>query len=181
MNVKKYSKYLVVFAIFLCVMFTFIFFLNLYPLKYKRIIQAYATKYSIQPEIIASIINTESGFNNFVVSDKGAVGLMQLLPETASWLAEKQGISYNYEMLQESDFNIHIGTYYLSYLINKFNCLDTAITAYNAGEGNVVKWLQNKEYSCDGKILKKIPFKESKSYLKKVKNSVGIYKLRFVW
>lgn len=181
MNVKKYYKGLIILAVFVCIMFTFIFFFNLYPLKYKNIIKTYADEYLVQPELIASIINTESNFNKKAISNKGAVGLMQLMPSTAKWIANLEGIEYKEEYLLNENFNIMVGVYYLDYLSKKFNNIDVAIIAYNAGEGNVLKWLENSSYSNDGKSLYKIPFKESENYLKKVKNSIGIYKLRFLF
>ena len=92
---------------------------------------------NIKPEIIASVINTESSFNENAVSFKGAIGLMQLLPSTAKWLCEKQNIEYSSSYLTNPNFNINVGTCYLKYLIDKFENINTAIVAYNAGEGRI--------------------------------------------
>ena len=178
MNVRRYSKFLIVTILIFCIIFTFIFFLSLYPLKHKEIIKKYADIYNFSPEFVASVINTESSFNKMAVSGKGAVGLMQLLPATAQWIAEKEGIDYSYQSLFDAEYNINLGLCYLSYLKDKFDVVDTAVVAYNAGEGNVIKWLEDKEYSPDGKVLTKIPFKESENYLKRINNSIGIYKIR---
>lgn len=178
MNVKNHSKYLAIMAIIFCLIFIFIFFFKLYPLKYKNCINEASNLYGINKAIIASVINTESGFNKNAQSSKGAVGLMQIMPQTAKWVAEKENIELQENDLFVPEINIKIGTYYLKYLINKFQVLDTAIIAYNAGEGNVLNWLKDKTYSKDGKTLSYVPFKESEKYLKKVKNSIGIYKLR---
>ena len=181
MNVRIYSKYLSLTILSLCVVFAFIFLLNLYPLKYKSIIKNYSNMYGVSGEIVASLINAESSFDKNSVSDKGAVGLMQIVPKTAQWLAGKEGLEYSYDRLFDAEYNIRLGVSYLKYLINKFEVLDTAIVAYNAGEGNVSRWLEYEQYSEDGKVLKKIPFKESENYLKKIKNSLGIYKIRLVF
>lgn len=177
MNVKKYFKNLVFVLLFFGMVFTFIFFLNCYPVKYKNIINKISEKYEIQKELICAIINVESSFNKDVISAKGAVGLMQILPSTAQWVAGMENIEYSYDMLFNVEYNIKIGTKYVKYLLNKFNCLETAIVAYNAGEGNVLNWLNNKEYSEDKKKLHKIPYKESANYLKRVKQSIKIYKI----
>ena len=178
MNIKKYLKYLIVSVIVFCVVFIFIFFLALYPLKYKKAINFYAGLNNLSPSLVASIINTESSFNKNAKSSKGAIGLMQLLPSTAKWVAEQNNIEYLEEKLYNAEYNIQLGSIYLKYLINKFDCENTAIIAYNAGEGIVSAWLNNEKHSNDKKTLYNIPYKESENYLNKVKSSINIYKLR---
>ena len=148
-----------------------------YPVKYEEIVYANSRKYEISPEIIASIINVESGYKENSLSNKGAVGLMQILPSTAQWISSKIGL--NYESLYSPEVNIEFGTFYLSYLLECFEDIDLAICAYNAGQGNVNRWLSTKEYSADGKSLNKIPFKETREYLSKVKKNMKIYKNKF--
>ena len=178
MNIRRYAKYLGICLSVMLLIFIFIFFLYLYPLRHTAIIENYAKKYNVDSNIIASIINAESSFNNRAVSSAGAVGLMQVLPQTAQWVCKKQGESYYPEKLIDANFNINVGTYYLKYLINKFKNLDIAICAYNAGEGVVSEWLKNEEYSDDNKTLKTIPYPETKNYLKNVKSGLKVYKFR---
>lgn len=178
MNIKKYLKILGLTTIFVCVIFIFIFFYLIYPLKHVSIIKQCANKYGLEPALLASIIRTESSFKKNVVSPKGAVGLMQLMPNTAEWLCDKTGEEYEYDKLFEEEYNINLGSYYLSYLIDKFESVDTAIVAYNAGEGNVVLWLKNASYSHNKKTLYNIPYKESKMYLKRVKTALSVYRAR---
>lgn len=178
MNIKKYLKILGFSTIFICVIFIFIFFYALYPIKYKKEIQLYSNNHMINPAIIASIICIESSFNKNAVSPKGAMGLMQLMPDTAKWICDKINVEYNKELLFDVSYNIKLGSYYFSYLTNKFNNLDTAIVAYNAGEGNVVSWLNNPQYSKDKKTLYKIPYKESENYLKRINLAKKVYELR---
>lgn len=179
MNTNKYVKLISITALILCVSFVFIFYLHLYPLKHKNTIIKYSNEVNVPSYVVASIINSESSFNSKVVSNKGAVGLMQVLPTTAMWVCEKLGEDYEYEKLFKPEFNIKIGTHYLSYLITKFNNLDTAIVAYNAGEGIVSKWLKIAQYSDNGEQLTTIPYNESKNYLNKVKNGFNVYRVRF--
>lgn len=150
-----------------------------YPLNYQSIIIENANKYDVDSELIASIINVESHFSSDVVSNKGAVGLMQILPTTAEWVDKKIGIDLEKNNLFEPSVNIEIGTYYLSYLFKIFDSADNVICAYNAGLGNVQKWLTNKKYSPDGKKLTNIPFEETSNYLAKVKKCLKVYANKF--
>ena len=121
----------------------------LYPIKYKDTILLYSSKYNIKSNLIASLINAESSFNSDAVSKKGAIGLMQIMPSTAQWLAGKLEIEYSEDLLFDPDYNIKIGTFYLAYLSTKFSDTKTMLCAYNAGEGVVLKWLEDEEYSKD--------------------------------
>lgn len=178
-DIKRYAKYLLYLVAILCFLLIFIFYVFLYPLKYKiQIIEA-SEKYQLPTHLIASIVLTESSFDKNAISKKGAVGLMQILPSTAKWVCELKGDKYDQEKLNEVSYNLDIGCYYLKYLINKFESVDTAIVAYNAGEGNVSSWLKNQSLSSDGVTLISIPYKESNNYLKKVKQTQKIYKDRF--
>ncbi len=147
-----------------------------YPVKFKDEIVATAEKFDIEPFLIASVINVESSFNQNAQSNKGAVGLMQVLPSTAEWVCQKLGREFDEENLFDPAENILIGSFYLSYLIEYFDNQSLAICAYNAGMGNVKKWLSSEEFSSDGTSLKEIPFKETKNYLEKVQKNISIYK-----
>ncbi len=151
----------------------------LYPMTYCQEISDYAQLYDVDSALVASVINTESGFNEKAVSSKGAVGLMQIMPSTAEWISKLLGKEYSDENLLEANFNIEIGTYYLSYLKNYFKSEELALCAYNAGQGNVKNWLNNTEYSQDGKTLIKIPFEETKNYLNKVYKNYHYYKNKY--
>ncbi len=139
-----------------------------FPLKYRQEILTAAQTYDVDPVLIASVINAESGFDKDKVSPKQAVGLMQLLPSTAAAMT-KDEIN-----LFDPATNITLGVKYLAYLINKFNDVDTALFAYNAGEGNVARWL-----SEQGKTkLTTCPFKETNAYVNKIKKSLKYYRGR---
>ncbi len=145
-----------------------------YPQKYKDEIKFYSQKYNLNPALVASVIKVESKFNEKAISNAGAVGLMQVLPSTASWLCEKE---IDITALQVPKTNIQVGTKYLAKLLNEFGDLDCILACYNAGPTNVKKWLCNKEYSDDGRTLRKIPFKETEDYVKKVKSNLKIYSI----
>ena len=155
------------------------FYAYFYPMKYSEEIVFYSKSFGIDAGLIASVGNVESNFNEKAVSNKGAIGIMQLVPTTAEWLAEKSGNVYSEEMLYDGEYNIKLGSFYLKYLLNIFNDEKTAICAYNAGQGNVANWLKNTQYSQDGKTLTKIPFKETRNYLSKVLKNYRYYKNRY--
>ena len=106
---------------------------------------------------------------------------MQIMPKTAEWLCEKEKINYSYQNLFEPQFNIRLGTKYIKYLQEKFNDEELVVMAYNAGEGTVNSWLLNNEYSQNGEAITRVPYKETKNYLKRVKNAKRIYTSRFNW
>lgn len=149
----------------------------LYPIGYKDYINKYSKEYSIDPFLIASIINVESKYNKNAISSKNARGLMQIGPSTGQWASEVIGIeSYNADLLFDEETNIKIGIWYLNQLNKEFdNNLDLVLAAYNAGSGNVKKWLQDKKYSDSGDDLHTIPFKETNNYLKRVKWNHLVY------
>lgn len=146
----------------------------LYPLEFSEHVFLYADKYGLDRATVFSIIKTESNFNVNAVSSAGAIGLMQITPSTAEYIAER--LNMNEYDLRDAENNIQFGCYYMNYLIFRFKNVQTAHVAYNAGEGNVQKWLSNKEYSADGVTLKVIPFEETKEYIKKIQKNFAKYK-----
>lgn len=146
-----------------------------YPLKYKDSIIKYSSEFNLNPSLVASVINSESGFRKDVVSSKGAVGLMQLKPETAVYMADSLGEKLDTSTLTDSDTNIRLGCCYLEYLINKFENETVVLASYNAGEGVVARWLKDKSYSKDGKTLDYIPYKETQKYVNNVLSAKSIY------
>lgn len=149
-----------------------------YPLKYEQEILEYSREYSVDPYLTASIIWVESRFLSDAVSNKEAKGLMQILPSTARWAAEKMGITeFDETMLLDSKINIRIGCWYLGFLTSQFpDNLELVLASYNGGIGNVQKWLGNREYSKDGRKLDYIPFQETRNYVVRVLEVYEIYK-----
>ena len=105
-----------------------------YPLKYEKLIRASAKENNVRSTLIAAIIRQESGFKPAIVSKAGAIGLMQLIPDTASWIAGKQKESFNPDKLVDPETNISYGTWYFRYLLDRYNNdEDLALAAYNSG------------------------------------------------
>ena len=151
----------------------------LYPLKYKEYVEKYSAEYNLDKELVYAIIKTESSFKTEAVSGKGAIGLMQIMEPTADWIVEHSHIEAERWEYSEPDVNIHMGCWYLNYLIDHFGNEDLALAAYNAGMGNVADWLENENYSADGFSLKEIPFKETREYVKKVESAEKIYNVLY--
>ena len=151
----------------------------LYPLKYKEYVEKYSEEYDLDKELVYAIIKTESSFKSEAVSGKGAIGLMQIMEPTAEWIVEHSHIEAESWEYAEPDVNIHMGCWYLNYLINYFGDEDLALAAYNAGMGNVENWLKDEQYSADGLTLAEIPFKETREYVKKVESAERIYEILY--
>ncbi|MBE6061205.1 MAG: lytic transglycosylase domain-containing protein [Clostridium sulfidigenes] len=151
---------------------------SFFPLEYEKSIIEYSEMYNVDPNLVAAVINTESKFVVDASSTKGAIGLMQIMPDTGKWIAEKLELSnFNEEIIADPEVNIRMGTWYLKKLSEDFNGdYILVLAAYNGGPGNVTKWLEDEKYSSDGENLHKIPFKETKSYVQKVKFNHRIYK-----
>lgn len=183
---KKY-KILVGIIFFILLISQFKLFLKIfYPNKYTELIQEYSQKYSIDENLIRSIINVESHYNKYAKSPKDACGLMQITISTGKWSAEKIGIfNYNEDMLYLPQINILIGCWYINNIKNELNLSesydDTVIllAAYNGGIGNVKKWLQDQNYSQTGLKLDFIPFEETRNYVNKVLLNYKIYKILY--
>lgn len=149
----------------------------IYPLGYRQEIVEYSSLYNLDPILVATVINVESNYNKNAKSHQDARGLMQVGPQTGEWGAAELGISdYTAESLYNPDINIRIGCWYLDKLNKEFHSREEIVlAAYNAGSGNVKKWLANPEYSEDASNLTNIPFKETSDYLQKIDKRYEIY------
>ena len=128
--------------------------------RYDKVIGHYARQYGVDPYLVKAVMAVESGFNPDIISAKGAVGLMQLMPDTANRLSSALGYSLEKHRLSDPEMNIHLGTYLLSELAKRYTSnLELVLAAYNAGEGNVAKY--------SNKIP---PFNETHKYIKNVMN-----------
>lgn len=152
-----------------------------YPIGYKNIINKYSKEFKVDPYLVVSIINVESKYNKDAVSNKDARGLMQIGPQTGQWGSEVLKIeNYSKSLLFKPEINIRIGIWYIDQLKKEFgDNVDLVLAAYNAGSGNVNKWLSDNKYSNDGVSLTNIPFNETDEYLKRVKKNYKVYKLLY--
>ncbi|MDO5144898.1 MAG: transglycosylase SLT domain-containing protein [bacterium] len=153
---------------------------NAHPLEYRALIERYAAEYNLQPAFVAAIILNESSFNPSAESRVGARGLMQLMPDTAQWIAHKLRLdsTYTAEQLWEPETNIRFGCWYLNYLSNLFyGDAVTVCSAYHAGQGEISSWLRNSAYAPNGRTLSlsSMPEGPTKIYAGRVNRDYGIY------
>ena len=138
-----------------------------YPLRYEQIVRTHAENYDLDPAFLAAVIYTESKFDAKARSGAGAIGLMQLLPETARGIAIRTGgNAFVVDDLYTPEVNVRYGAWYLRNLLNRYDDERTALAAYHAGQGNVDKWRsQGLE----------IQFPETRDYVAKVERVKRIY------
>lgn len=148
-----------------------------FPFEYYDTVEEECGKYGLDPLLVLSVIKAESGFDTDITSKKGAKGLMQITDETAVWCAGEMGLTdFSPDNLYTAEVNIKIGVWYINYLLSAYDGnYSTALAAYNAGIGNVDKWLSDSNHSNDGENLTYIPFGETDRYVSKVINYHKIY------
>ena len=112
-----------------------------HPLRYQQIVLGHARNYRLDPALLAAVIYQESKFDPDARSDRGAIGLMQLLPGTAKGIAERTGgTKFRVADLYNPELNVRYGAWYLRHLLDKYGSERTALAAYNAGQANVDSW-----------------------------------------
>lgn len=149
---------------------------QIYPQKYSEYVEKYAEEYNVDSLLVYAIIKAESNFKPEVVSKSNAVGLMQLMDATAEDTANKLGMEYNKEDLTNPEINVMLGTKYFSTLYETYKNIPIALTAYNAGSGNVDKWIAEGTISADSSDIENIPFRETNNYVRKILRDYEIYK-----
>lgn len=164
----------------------------IYPIEYKEEILASAKAYDVDPLLITAIIRVESNFRPDTVSRKGATGVMQIMPDTAYWIAEQRPefSDASPELLTIPTINIRMGTWYISYLYqffdrlfdesglhdDDFDRIAVISASYNAGQGAVQEWLSSGVW--DGRLATSvnIPYKETRHYVQRVNYYYKKYK-----
>ena len=139
-----------------------------YPLRYEQIVRGHADNYSLDPALVAAVIYQESKFKADARSSSGAIGLMQLLPDTAKGIALHTGGSrFRVEDLYNPEINVRYGSWYLRHLLKKYGEEKTALAAYNAGQDNVDRWRR---------AGRGIQFSETRAYVDRVEELKEIYR-----
>ncbi|MDN5348263.1 MAG: soluble lytic murein transglycosylase [Clostridia bacterium] len=152
----------------------------LYPLPYSQIIFSVARQSRLDPLLVAAVIRVESKFYPWAKSERGALGLMQLMPETARWVAEMQGLKYEGEKLMEPEYNLKLGCWYLAHLRDEFGGdLVPALAAYNGGRGRIRTWLNEGIWDGSLDTLDRIPYAETREFVKRVIYDYRIYRLLY--
>lgn len=154
---------------------------NIYPIKYSYYVEKYAKEENVDKYIIYAIIKAESNFDEKAKSESNAIGLMQIMETTAIETASKMELEITEEDLFNPEINIKIGLNYFAYLVEQYNNnYALAIVAYNAGIGNVNKWIENGTIKPDGTDIENVPFKETNNYVRKILRDYEIYKGLYV-
>ena len=149
-----------------------------FPVMYEEAVAASSEEFGVAKELLLGVIFAESRFSPGADSGKAA-GLMQITEDTAIWISGRLGLEYSSDMRYDPEISIRMGSYYLSYLIELYGNVDTALAAYNAGGGRVSEWLKDERYSSDGKTLYNIPYGETKRYIQRVKKFSKIYDILY--
>lgn len=180
MKYKKVLFFVILIIIIMVIAFSRDIILKLiYPQTYQEIVSKYHIENNVDEKLIFAVIKAESNFNNQAVSNRGAIGVMQLMEETANEVARKNNIVVNYENIKEEllivENNICIGTKYLSMLLEKYKSKEVALAAYNAGIGTVDNWIEKGIINSDGSNIENIPYKETNNYVRKTLRAYKMY------
>jgi soluble lytic murein transglycosylase len=139
-----------------------------YPLDYEHIVRGHARQYDLDAALLAAVIYRESKFDADARSSSGAIGLMQLLPDTAEGIAQLTGGSrFEVDDLYDPEINVRYGSFYLRRLLRKYDDERLALAAYNAGQANVDRWIAAGE--------EEIPFPETREFVDNVLEAREIY------
>lgn len=182
---KKFIKAMIIIIIALAIIFVLfkivrvqnIALKKIYPTKYNEYVEKYSKENNVDKYMIYAIIKAESNFKSDVKSNSNAIGLMQLLEDTAVEMSNsiKQD-EITEESLYDPEMNIKLGISYYSYLLKHYrgnNIL--ALTAYNAGMGNVDNWIKKGIIKSDGSDIENIPYKETNNYVRKILRDYKLY------
>ena len=144
---------------------------------YHELIKKYAVEYGISPSFLSAIIKCESSFDARAVSRVNARGLMQIMPDTGTWLASRLNLkNYQPDALFDPETNIRFGAFYLSYLSDMFAGSPVMVaSAYHAGANNVKHWALNRAEDRKTITLDLIPMDDTRSYVRKVMDAYAIY------
>lgn len=139
-----------------------------YPLHYAQIVRGHAANYHLSPALLAAVIEQESKFDPNARSSAGAVGLMQLTPQTAEGIAQYTGgAGFTLADLTNPEINVRYGAWYLRHLLDKYHDERTALAAYNAGQENVDRWRR---------LHEGVQFPETRAYVDRVERLKWIYR-----
>ena len=156
---------------------------QIFPKGYAEYVEKYCEMYDVDPNLVYSVIHTESGFDSSAVSHLGACGLMQLMPDTAEWIAHKlKTEQYSFERMLDPGSNIQFGCWYLNYLSKLFRGDPVCVAcAYHAGQGEITSWLSDPAISEDGKTLQldRLPQGPTRQYAERVTRDYGIYQEKY--
>lgn len=150
----------------------------IYPFPFQDIVLPEAAEAGIDPYLVAALIRRESAFNPTVTSSAGAIGLMQIMPQTGRGLAQGAGVgSFDPEMLKQPELNVHLGVRYLASLMQRYGGnLGLVLSAYNAGPSRANRWRELPEARDAELFMERIPFTETREYVRHVNLNLALYR-----
>ncbi len=148
----------------------------IYPIAYWDLIQRYSTLNGLDPFVVAALMAQESTFVANIRSPAKAVGLMQLVAPTARQYAGRLGLAYSPRLLTTPEANIRIATAYLADQLKNFGSLFLVLAAYNAGDGRVHRWMQDRTGLSQEEFIDDIPFSETQAYVRKLLSTAEDYR-----
>ena len=141
---------------------------QLLPRKFSEQVERFCEEFDLSENLVYAVCFQESRFDRKAISSAGACGLMQLMPDTYSWIAKKLGEDLEQQDIFDPDVNLRYGCWYLSYLRERFGDDTTVIlAAYNAGPNKVEEWLKNEAYTSEGKLTE-VPYPETARYVERI-------------
>ena len=153
-----------------------------YPVLVREDLIKSSKENGLDPVLVASLIRQESNFNPRATSPVGARGLMQLMPPVGRTIARSKGIAgYDDESLYDPAINIRLGTAHLSSLFRKTSNIERVLAAYNAGESRVTRWMQKKGASDPEIFTERIPFVETRDYVRSIVRNRAFYSTLYRW
>jgi len=152
-----------------------------YPLDHVAAVRAGAERYQLDPALVAAVIFAESKFDEHARSPQGAVGLMQILPETADQIADESGgVTFTAADLEDPGINVRYGCYYLRQALDVYDGdLRAAVASYNAGMGAVDEWVAGARATGRELRLGDIPYPETRAYVEKVLEARRVYRQEY--
>lgn len=150
----------------------------IYPYPYKQIVEFYANRYEIDEYLVAGVALAESKIEPDAKSVHGALGVMQIMPETATWIAKQiEDDNFSISEMYNPEKNIKYGVWYLSSLNDEFYGNKVLmLAAYNAGRGNVREWMEKYGWNKNFSDYKQIPYPETREYVERVLKNEQEYK-----
>ncbi|WP_420449420.1 transglycosylase SLT domain-containing protein [Candidatus Palauibacter sp.] len=153
----------------------------IYPLPFREALIEAAGRYGLPPHFVAGLSRRESMFDPEIRSVANAIGLMQLLPETARDVSSRAGLTgYRRHQLTVPQVNLMLGTRYLSDVLGRFDGFDIAgMISYNAGPHRYTRWRDFPEFSDEEQLVERIPYRETREYVRAVTELAEIYRFLY--
>lgn len=152
-----------------------------YPFPYRELVIREAREWGLDPVMLAALIRQESAFKADIRSHAGAVGLMQVMPPTGAELARRHGPSgFHENNLEAPEVNLHLGAAFFRDMSRRYdNDLPLVLSAYNAGPTRATRWKRYPEASDPLRFTERIPFDETRGYVKNVRRNMGLYQVLY--